>query len=131
VVSSADAAARLAHLEQILAETASPSPAASTTDADAAHVHLNSVPLERIRRLTAELQGDITRTPDEVELVMMRLLLYEYSIAVRHLRAVTRIAAATVDAAADPVRDARRAVHRVSKALVPAGDADTEPASPA
>ena len=117
--SSADAASRLAHLEQIPAETVSNAP---TTDVDDAHAHLNSVASERIRRLTAELQ-DLPPTADQADIVSVRLLLSEYSVAVAHLRTVARLAAATVDGAAEPVRDARRAVHRLSKTLTaaPAG----------
>lgn len=86
-------------------------------DTDAVHAHLSSVPVERIRRLTAELQGSNTVHPDEIDVAVMRLLLSEYSTAVNHLRAVARQAAATVDAAAAPLLDARRAVHRLSKVL--------------
>lgn len=122
--SSADGAARPAHLQQIPAETVRN---AATMDVDAAHAHLNSVASERIRRLTAELQG-LSPTADQADIASIRLLLSEYSTALGHLRAVARLAAATVDGAAEPVRDARRTVHRLCKTLAaaPAGLPDPQ-----
>jgi len=51
------------------------------------------------------------------DIVSIRLLLSEYSVAVAHLRTVARLAAATVDGAAEPLREARRTVHRLSKTM--------------
>lgn len=110
--SSADGAVRPAHLEQLPAETVSN----ATTDVAAAHAHLNSVASERIRSRTAELQ-DLPPTADQPDIASIRLLLSEYSTAVGHLRAVARLAAATIDGAAEPLREARRTVHRLSKTL--------------
>jgi hypothetical protein len=118
VPSSRDLAERLTRLDlilQILGQGSS-TPAAPVTDADAAQVHLAGVPIERIRRLTAEL-SDGARTPDELDTVLMRLLLNDFATGVTHLRAVARIAASRVDAAAGPMREARRALHRHSKSI--------------
>lgn len=113
VSSSSDTAPRLARLEQILAQTTS----VSRTDVHAADVHLSSVPAERIRRLTAELADESARHPDEVDALIIRLLLNEYVTAVGHLRAVARMAAARVDGAGLPMREARRALHRHTKSV--------------
>jgi hypothetical protein len=115
VASSRDVEARLAHLEQILAQTTSTS--SSGTDASAAGVHLASVPLERIRRLMNELRADGSRDIDDTEALIMRLLLNEYATAVAHLRAVAALAATVVDGAGPRMRDARRAVHRHTKSV--------------
>jgi hypothetical protein len=112
---SPDTARRLAHLEQILAETTSGTTSVSSSDTDATDVHLSSVPTERIRRLTRELQRDLPGALDEIDVVILTLLLNEYSSAVGHLRAVVRMAAATVDNAAGPVREAKRLAHRYGK----------------
>lgn len=121
---SSDDAARLAHLERILADTEAIGPAAH---ADVAREHLNSLPVERIRRLTAELRGDTPRTADHADIATIRQLLSDYSIAIGHLRAVARMAATTVDAAAEPIRNAHKMVHRLSKelALVKADSSNT------
>ena len=108
-----DTSTRLAHIEEILAQTA---PGATAGAADATAVHLNSVSIERIRRLTAAL-GDLPleQGPDVVDAVLMRLLLDEFMTSVFHLRAVARTAVSRVDAATTPLRDARRAMHRLEK----------------
>jgi hypothetical protein len=105
--------ARLQQLEQILAH--GESAVSSSKEADAAAVHLDSVPLDRIRHLTDELVGDLREEPDTIDAVAMRLLLNEYVAAVGHLRAVTRTAAARVDGAAAPMKAARRILHRLTK----------------
>jgi hypothetical protein len=110
-----DSTTRLANLETILAETTSGHTPAAAIGGNAADVHLNSVPAERIRRLTAELDDESREAPDAVDAIVMRLLLDEYTSAVAHLRAVARLAAARVDRAAAPLREARRAMHRLDK----------------
>ena len=108
-----DTAQRLAALEQILAQTT----AGATTAGDAADLLLTSVATERIRRLTAELQATQSRQLDAVDTLVLRILLNEYSNAVGRLRAVARMAAASVDGAATPMRRARRTLHRFNKTL--------------
>jgi len=116
VAPSHDTSERLARLEQILAQTASGSGSIAADNGDGAEVHLSSVLTERIRLLTAELQG--TASPlDESDAVVMKLLLNEYSTAVGHLRAVARMAAATVDGVTAPMLEMDRAVHRYIKTV--------------
>lgn len=91
--------------------------AVTADNADAAEVHLNSVPTERIRLLTAELRGTSSAAPDEIDVLVMQVLLNEYSNAVAHLRAVARIAAATVDGVVAPMVETERAVHRYVKTI--------------
>jgi hypothetical protein len=117
VASSRDASERLARLEQILSETSSASNATPAANTDAAQVHLDALSTERIRRLTAELQETSSFELDESDAVVMKLLLNEYSSAVGHLRAVARIAAATVDGVTARIREAERAIHRHIKTL--------------
>lgn len=104
--------ARLKRLEQILAHARNG--ASLSGDFEAAAVHLDSVPLDRIRKLTDELSRE-TPELDTIEAVTIRLLLNEYTAAVGHLRAVARMAAARVDGATKPMKDARRALHRLTK----------------
>ena len=112
-----DVTTRLAHLEDILAHTTSGTGLASHTNTDPAQVHLNSVPVERIRRLSAELEAGSASDLDAVDAVIMRLLLSEYTSAVAHLRAVAQMAASRVDHAGGPLREARRAQHRFEKTV--------------
>jgi hypothetical protein len=121
VASSRDTSTRRKVLEQILAET---TPAASGTeiaDADAAHAHLSSVPLERIRRLTAAVHESPSSNPDEIDAMAMRLLLDEYKTAVAHLRAVANEAASHVDGAGALSRQARVTAHRYRKSVTSRG----------
>jgi hypothetical protein len=111
-----DTARRVARLEQILAETTGAT-TVGTSGADAANVHLNSVPLERIRLLTEAVQTEAPRSIDQVDGVMMTLLLHEYASAVAHLRAVVRTAASAVDGADEPLSHARRAVDGYEREL--------------
>jgi hypothetical protein len=120
VTSRDDTAGRLAALEQILGHTASGTAPISATDADTVDAHLGRVSAERIRRLTAAFQGDSSQPLDAIDAIVIRLLLDEYSKAVSHLRAVARLAAATIDGAAEPVREARRSVHHLTKVLASA-----------
>lgn len=116
VAPSRDTSERLARLEQILAQTASGSGSIAADNGDVAEVHLSRVLTERIRLLTAELQG--TASPlDESDAAVMKLLLNEYSTAVGHLRAVARMAAATVDGVTAPMLEMDRAVHRYIKTV--------------
>jgi hypothetical protein len=113
-VSASDTAARrLLDLERILAQSRT-QPAATVQDADPVKLHLADVPIERIRRFTAELQSaDAER--DEVAAITMRLLLNDYAAAVSHLRAVARISVARIDSAVDPIRDCQKFLRREDK----------------
>lgn len=122
-----DTSTRLAHIEEILAQTASGAAAAISTG-DATAVHLNSVPVDRIRRLTADLLHTTPADqPDVIDAVVMRLLLDEFATAVTHLRAVAYTTASRVDAAAAPLREARRTVHRWEKAAAEMPPNEPEP----
>jgi hypothetical protein len=117
VAPSRDTSERLARLQQILAQTSSGSNSGTADNADAAEVHLSSVLTERIRLLTTELQGIGSPGLDESDAVVVKLLLNEYSTAVGHLRAVARMAAATVDGVTAPMLEMERAVHRYIKTV--------------
>ena len=117
VASSPDTSERLARLDQILSQIPSGSQAVSADSANAAEVHLSSVPTERIRLLTAELQGTSSPELDESDAVVMKLLLNEYSTAVGHLRAVASLAAAAVDGVTGPMLEMEREVHRYTKTV--------------
>jgi len=73
--------------------------------------------MDRIRLLTAELRSTGSLDVDESDAVVMKLLLQEYSAAVGHLRAVARMAAATVDGVTAPMLETERAVHRHIKTV--------------
>jgi hypothetical protein len=117
VASSRDTSERLTHLEQILSQTASASAAVAADATNAAEVHLGSVPAERIRLLTAELLRTGSPGLDEIDAVVMKLLLNEYSNAVDHLRAVANLAAATIDGVTAPMLDTERAVRKHLKSV--------------
>jgi hypothetical protein len=110
-----DTSLRLKRLEAVLAQAGSRSLLSS--ESDAADVHLDSVLVDRIRQLTAELRERDGAPIDDIDALAMRLLLNEYRAAVGHLRAVARIAAERIDAAPRALKDARRAVHRLEKAV--------------
>jgi FkbM family methyltransferase len=123
------ASERLLEIERILGQPAAAAP--DEPDADPVALHLSAVPLERIRQLTSLLQ-DGSADNDDVDAVAMRLLLNDYAAAVRHLRAVARLAADRVDAAAGPVRDSQLFLERehelaVAGSPVPEPDAPREP----
>ena len=103
-----ETAARLLELEQILAQ--SRNALAADRDADPVALHLADVPVERMRRFTSVLQQGAGGGNDEIDAVTMRLLLNDYTAAVGHLRAIARVAAAGIDAAAVPVRESQRFV---------------------
>jgi hypothetical protein len=103
---------RLNRLAHILHNASIPRAAATT---DAVDVHLRSVPFDRIRQLTAEIDRGAEHDVDELDRVAMRLLLEEYVSAVAHLRAVSRIASQRVDSAPGPLKELRMYVHRQTK----------------
>jgi hypothetical protein len=114
LVSTPLASQRLLRLEEILAQSRTPAVVADAV-ADPVKRHLESVPLERIRQLTAELEARGAGATDEIDAVVMRLLLTDYVAAVTHLRAVTRAAEAHMDAASGPIADVRQFVWRELK----------------
>jgi hypothetical protein len=105
----------LQRLEQILAESNATLTATRDGTADPADVHLASVPLERIRRTTSELQLGSGIDIDDVDAVTMRLLLNDYTTAVAHLRAVARLTEQHITAATAPIQETRLLVQRQQK----------------
>lgn len=102
---------RLTRLDHILSQ----SPAALPTrggDTDPGQVHLASVPLERIRALTLELQERSSAPQDEIDAITMRLLLNDYKAAVAHLRAVTNGVGAQLHTASEQISETRKTVRR-------------------
>ena len=95
---------RLAH---IIAESKMPFAAQAVGNAGPADAHLAGVPLERIRRITSELQQRTGADIDDIDEVTMSLLLNDYRTAVAHLRAVARLAEQGVTAAAASIQEAR------------------------
>jgi hypothetical protein len=81
---------RLQRLAQILAESKAPA-STSARDTDPADVHIANVALERISRLAAELTQNAPTDIDDIDRLAMRLLLNDYTAAVAHLRAATRL----------------------------------------
>ena len=104
-----DRSERLLELDRILARDRA---ASFSGDGDSVALHLGAVPAERIRALTAVLGRSTTGDNDEIDTVEMRLLLNDYTSAVGHLRAVARSAAARIDEAAAPVREAQLFMER-------------------
>lgn len=107
-----DTPTRLLNLERILAQ--SKNQTTSAGDADPVTLHLASVPTDRIRRFTSELEsaGD---GDDALAAVTMRLLLNDYASAVAHLRAVARLAVARMDAATTPIRACQKFLRHEDK----------------
>ena len=85
-----DSSWRLQRLAQILAESKALA-STSARDTDPADVHIGSAPLERIKRLTAELTQEASTGVDDIDRVAMQLLLNDYAVAVAHLRAAMRL----------------------------------------
>lgn len=106
---------RLQRLGQILADSKPTVSTFTADDRDAAARHLESVPFERIRRITADLLERGDSRNDDVDALAIRLLLNDYMAAVAHLRAVVRDAGRRIDAAAEPISATRRFVWRDEK----------------
>ena len=83
-------------------------------DADPVTLHIADVPVERIRRFTAELQGG-NGDRDEIAAVTTRLLLNDYTTAVAHLRAVARISVARIESALEPIRQCQKFLRHEEK----------------
>jgi hypothetical protein len=81
-------------------------------DDDRAYAHLANVPIDRIQRMTAELQQG---AGGDVDAATVSLLLNDYTAAFTHLRAVARLAEERIAAAAGPIRDASKLVRRALK----------------
>jgi hypothetical protein len=94
---------RLAH---IIAESRTAFAAQAVGNAGPADAHLAGVPLERIRRITSELQQRAGADIDDIDEVTMSLLLNDYRTSVAHLRAVARLAEQGVTAAAASIQEA-------------------------
>jgi hypothetical protein len=103
--------ARVTRLDRILVQSP-PHAASRTGDVDPGQVHLDSVPLERIRALTLELEERSACAQDDIDLITMRLLLNDYKAAVTHLRAVTNGTDARLHAAAGEVHDIQKTIRR-------------------
>jgi len=101
-----DSSWRLQRLAQILAES-KPLPSTSARETDPADVHIASVSLERIGRLTAELLATTATDIDDIDRLAMRLLLNDYTAAVAHLRAAMRLAEQRMADATLPIEEAR------------------------
>ena len=120
-----DAAKRLLDLERILAQSRGSEPASG--DADPVTLHIADVPVERIRRFTAELQS-ANGDGDEIAAVTTRLLLNDYTTAVAHLRAVARISVVRIESALEPIRQCQKFLRHEEKiALKRQAAADARP----
>ena len=107
---SREPSARLASLEQILAQ--SPPVTHGSAATDPGQVHLASIPLERIAALTRELQEHQTLLPDSIDAIAIRLLLNEYKAAVAHLRAVSNGVDARLHTVSEQLQKSRKTVRR-------------------
>jgi hypothetical protein len=116
-----DDSARLRRLEEILA-----GPLAGDERGERAGRSVEATTLDRVRRLTAELQARGGAPVDEIDALASRLLLADYAAAVSRLRSVAREAGRSIDAASESVREVRRFLWRRDKLrddLSPSGDA--------
>ena len=100
-----DSSWRLQRLAQILAESKALA-STSARDTDPADVHIGSAPLERIKRLTAELTQEASTGVDDIDRLAMQLLLNDYAVAVAHLRAAMRLTEQRMADASIPIQDA-------------------------
>jgi len=109
VSSGNDFASRLARLSFILNDASARRHAPAS---DPVEQHLASLRLDRIQRLTREVEERTGLETDELDKVAMRLLLEEYASALVHLRAVAREGAKNVQAAPAALKDVRRFVEK-------------------
>ena len=109
---SADIDARLRALERIIA---SASPSLRRADADPADMWLASLPIERVAKITDELQERTGRDVDAVDAVAMRLLLKDYTIAVAQLRAIVHATEQRLSLAAPVLREGPRLLARLAE----------------
>jgi hypothetical protein len=107
---AADSSRRLQRLAQILAES-NGAPASTTGwENDPAEFHLGCVPLERISLLTSELTRGEATTVDDIDHLVLRLLLNEYTASVGRLRATARLTEQRIADAAVPIQEMRRRI---------------------
>jgi hypothetical protein len=109
-----DASWRLQRLAQILAESKALA-LTSARDDDPADVHIGSAPVERIKRLTAELAQEAPADIDDIDQLAMRLLLNDYTAAVAHLRAAMRLTERRMAEATVPIQEAELHVKQRDK----------------
>jgi hypothetical protein len=109
-----DSSWRLQRLAQILAESKALA-STSARDTDPTDVLIASVPLERISRLTAALTQQAPTGIDDIDRLAMRLLLNDYTAAVAHLRAATRLTEQRVAEAHLPIQEVGLHVRRREK----------------
>lgn len=109
---------RLLELERVLAhDRDSAAFAGNASVVDPVARHIGKVRVERIRHCTAALQPSHSAdmSTDDVDVLTMRVLLNEFVMAVRHLRAVTDMAATVVDEAMKPVRESHKIINHEKK----------------
>ena len=85
------------------------------SDAARGEQQLHGVPFERIRQLTAFLENVRSPSTDDVDTLAGHLLLTDITVAVAHLRAITRITASRIDAAGGGLKPVRNFLHRQAK----------------
>lgn len=107
-----DLSRRLQRLEAFVAARPPQGAATSTDSSDLAEWHMRSVMLDRIARLTMELQRRGDAEIDVVDALEMRLLLNDYTASTTHLRAVTRIAKQGIADASSHLRGVRTIIER-------------------
>jgi hypothetical protein len=115
---------RLKDIERVLAQRSS---VRAGADADAVAVHLADVDAGRLRAFTVALEQRLDQHVDEIDALVMRMLLNDYTASVGHLRAVAQTAASRIDDAALPVRESRKFLRRLDSKEAPgpaAGEAD-------
>jgi len=111
VTDNHDLAQRLQRLEAYVAARP-PHGDAPSTNSDLADWHMRSVVLDRIARLTMELQQRGNVALDAVDTLEMRLLLNDYAASTTHLRAVTRIAGQGIATASSHLQNVRAVIER-------------------
>jgi hypothetical protein len=109
-----DGSWRLQRLAQILADSKALA-STSARDTDPADVHIGSVALERIKRLTSQLTLQAPTDIDDIDRLAMRLLLNDYIAAVAHLRATMRLTEQRMSDATLPIQEARLQVRQRDK----------------
>jgi hypothetical protein len=102
---------RLARLARIIAESGA-SQKVHEGEVDSAVSRIESVPTERIARMTAEVRDGNRPDIDAIDMLAVRTLLDDYKTAVAQLRAALRITEKRIARAAGPVGEAERILNR-------------------